>query len=46
MENIEDKNPGDYDGWTPLHCAALSGHLNVYELIMKTQVNKNPRNNR
>ena len=29
VENIEDKSPSDANCKTPLHTAALNGHLNV-----------------
>jgi hypothetical protein len=31
---IDDKFPKDDKGWTPLHFAALNGHLRVCELIL------------
>ena len=40
-----DKNPLRNDGLTPLHCAAKYGHLAVYQLIMKSVLDKNPRKN-
>ena len=45
MNQVQDKNPKDFDGWTPLHLAALSGHSSVCEAIMKNIFNKNPSNN-
>ena len=37
------KNPGNEDGLTPLHLAALKGHFEVCKFIMKLLTNKNPR---
>ena len=43
MENLVDKNPAaDYSGWTPLHCAAVYGHLEVFEFFMGIADNINP----
>ena len=42
MKNLENKNPGGNNGWTPLHSAAFHGRLNICEFIMKTVENKNP----
>ena len=36
MSNVENENPQDYSGWTPFHAAALFGHFEVCEAIMKT----------
>ena len=36
-------NPGNADGLTPLHLAALKGHFEVCKFIMKLLTNKNPR---
>ena len=36
MENIVNKNPGDYTGWTPLHSAAQNGHLIVVKPILSS----------
>ena len=35
MENIDDKNPADDIGWTPLHLAAFNGHLDLTKLIIE-----------
>ena len=40
---IEDKNPTDTAGWTPLHCAAQNGYEEIYNLIASQVVDKNPR---
>ena len=45
MEKLENKNPGDNDGYTPLHDTALGGHLEVCRAIMEKLENKNPRDN-
>ena len=44
MKNLENKNPGDNDGWNSLHCTAFHVQLNACELIMKNLENKNPGN--
>ena len=42
MEGLDDKNPGDNDGWTPLHPAAKKGNC---EFIMeRLQDKKTPPN--
>ena len=33
-ESLEDKNPRDREGWTPLHSAAQNGHVEVCRLIL------------
>ena len=33
-EKLEDKNPRDREGWTPLHSAAQNGHVEVCRLIL------------
>ena len=33
------------DSWTPVHFAAQSGHLKVYEFLMENEEDKNPRAN-
>ena len=43
---MSNKNPGDIDGDTPLHCAALQGHLNVCKLILENVIVKNPSNDK
>ena len=44
VENIDDKNPKDTSGWTPLHWAARIGHLPVCQLIVENVKDKNPKN--
>ena len=41
----EDKNPGNDEGWTPLHCAALHGSVDVCKFILEGLVQKNPNDN-
>ena len=45
MENIDDKNPKDRFGWTPLHMAARNGHLSVCQLIVENVDDKIPTDN-
>ena len=42
MENAQDKNPADEDGWTPLHEAAKRGYLEIFSLIFENTQDKNP----
>ena len=35
IENIDDKNPADKIGWTPLHLAALNGYRELTKLIIE-----------
>ena len=35
MDEVEDKNPQDYDGITPLKLAVWNGHLGVCRVIVK-----------
>ena len=44
--NLEDKNPQDCDGSTPLHAAAKEGHLEVCKLLIKNDGNIHHRNQR
>ena len=45
IENVQDKNPADVDGQTPLHEFAAGGHLELCRLIIKNLQNcKNPAN--
>ena len=44
VENVDDKNPKDNIGWTPLHYAARHGYLSVCQLIVENVDNKNPKN--
>ena len=45
MDHCDDKNPADEDGMTPLHNAALQGHVEVCDLIIQNVKNKHPRDN-
>ena len=45
MEKLENKNPGDNNGLTPLHFAAQDDHLDVCRAIMEKLDNKNPMDN-
>ena len=29
IDVAEDKNPKNYNGWTPLHCAVKNGHVAI-----------------
>ena len=42
MSFLDNKNPGNNIGWTPLHSAADGGHVIVYGYIMTFLENKNP----
>ena len=42
IEQIEDKNPGDEEGWTPLHSAAFGGHIEIFSHIWELVENKYP----
>ena len=39
---MEDKNPDDRNGWTPLHWAAQFGHFEVCELLIANVIERNP----
>ena len=43
LEDLEDKNPGDEDKYTLLHCAAEHGHLNIVEYVVPLLNDINPR---
>ena len=42
IDNVEDKNPGNRIGETPLHLAARKGHLSICKLILDNVQDKNP----
>ena len=42
---MENKNPKNRDDWTPLHSAALHGHLKIADYIVKCIEDKNPKTN-
>ena len=46
MDKIEEKNPKDVKGNTPLHEAANCGHLETLKLIIDKVEEKNPENNK
>ena len=45
-ERVSDKNPANEAGYTPLHLAAIQGHLNICKLIIEHREvsDKNPSN--
>ena len=43
MENLDDKNPRDGSGKTPLHEAAQNGHVELFEYIMDKVDEKEPK---
>ena len=43
MERIDNKNPEDDGGWTPLHTAAKNGHLDVCKHLLDNIQNKMPK---
>ena len=45
IDKIEDKNPVDDEGWTPLHYAAERGHMDICKMIASYLDDKNPRTN-
>ena len=45
IHKVEDRNPSNEWGETPLHYAAMYGHLDVCELIIQSVDEKNPKNN-
>ena len=45
IENVVDKNPKVNSGETPLHQAALNGHLEICQLIIENVEDKNPTDN-
>ena len=45
MENVEDKNPQNGSGQTPLHLAAMEGHFEICQLLLfGNTININPKN--
>ena len=45
MDKLENKNPGDNDGFTPYHSAAQEGHLSICQYFMDKIGNKNSGKN-
>ena len=45
IDNVEDKNPADNYGETPLHRAAEKGHTEICRMIIENVEDKNPANN-
>ena len=45
METLTDKTPLSLEGYTPLHFAARSNHLEVCKAILETTEDKNPASN-
>ena len=37
---MQDKNPVDYDGYTPLHVAAAGGHFDICKMILEDMQKK------
>ena len=44
MENVEDKNPQIGSGQTLLHLAAMEGHFEICQLLLKNTIDRNPKN--
>ena len=40
---MENKNPSDNLGWTPLHIAAENGHLDIVKYIVQDLDERNPK---
>ena len=45
LDEVNDKNPKDKDGTTPLHWAANKGHFEIFKLIMESADEKSPVDN-
>ena len=46
LDHIEDKNPKDSNGRTPLDCATTKGFGEICELIIESVEDKNPSKKR
>lgn len=46
VENLDDKNPGDWNGCTPLHSAVVWGSFEICKLIVDNLIVKNPADKR
>ena len=44
LENVQEKHPKNYDGWTPLHWAAQNGHSELCQFILENVQENNPKN--
>ena len=44
VEKIGDKNPGDYNGTTPYHIAAIYNNVELCRFLMDHLMDKNPKN--
>ena len=42
---MEDKNPADDEGWTPLHIASIEGYLDMVKYISQDLEDENPADN-
>merc|ERR1712111_134551 len=42
VENVQDLNPPEKFGCTPLHLAAEKGHLDIFRLLIENVKEKNP----
>ena len=42
LDNVQEKNPIDFYGVTPLHEAAKNGHFETFKLIFENVTEKNP----
>ena len=43
IDNSEDKNPVDKQGYSVLHSAAMIGNAQMYQMIMAKNIDKNPK---
>ena len=43
LGNVDNKNPKEKSGWTPLHDAALNGYQDVCRFIVQNVADKNPK---
>ena len=44
VEKVDDKNPGDYNGTTPYHIAAIDNNVELCRILMEHLTDKNPKN--
>ena len=45
VDTVSDKNLATSSSWTPLHCAAESGFVEIFQVIMANLINKNHATN-